>query len=219
MNNMIETSGHPLTMSSREIAELVSARHDNVKRTIERLAEAGTIARPPLEDVQETGGNNRTYITQEYRIGKRDSYVIVAQLSPEFTARLVDRWQELEKQAQDFDPAAILESPPSSRARSVLDVIAAPPVRPDPKTDDPLLPVLRAALDYEKFGDPEVDWEEQRLRRQFLEFWYGPAPSRESALLALEFVTRETEEFPGSPASKSMQAAADRYFRWCCGNG
>ena len=32
--------------------------------------------------------------------GKRDSIVVVAQLCPEFTARLVDRWQELEsKQA------------------------------------------------------------------------------------------------------------------------
>ena len=30
--------------------------------------------------------------------GKRDSIVVVAQLSPEFTARLVDRWQELEAQ-------------------------------------------------------------------------------------------------------------------------
>lgn len=31
----------------------------------------------------------------EYRIGKRDSYVIVAQLSPELTARLVDCWLAL----------------------------------------------------------------------------------------------------------------------------
>jgi phage regulator Rha-like protein len=34
-----------------------------------------------------------------YVVNKRDSYVVVAQLSPEFTARLVDRWQELEAQA------------------------------------------------------------------------------------------------------------------------
>lgn len=34
----------------------------------------------------------------EYHINKRDTYVIVAQFSPEFTARLVDRWQELENQ-------------------------------------------------------------------------------------------------------------------------
>ncbi|HHE3016903.1 TPA: phage antirepressor KilAC domain-containing protein, partial [Escherichia coli] len=31
--------------------------------------------------------------------GKRDSIVVVAQLSPEFTARLVDRWRELEEAA------------------------------------------------------------------------------------------------------------------------
>jgi phage antirepressor YoqD-like protein len=30
--------------------------------------------------------------------GKRDSIIVVAQLSPEFTAALVDRWSELEKQ-------------------------------------------------------------------------------------------------------------------------
>ena len=32
--------------------------------------------------------------------GKRDSIIVVAQNCPEFTARLVDRWQELEKQVQ-----------------------------------------------------------------------------------------------------------------------
>ncbi|HDI8700790.1 TPA: DNA-binding protein, partial [Escherichia coli] len=30
--------------------------------------------------------------------GKRDSIIVVAQLCPEFTARLVDRWRELEEQ-------------------------------------------------------------------------------------------------------------------------
>ena len=32
-------------------------------------------------------------------MSKRDSFVVVAQLCPEFTAALVDRWQELEAQA------------------------------------------------------------------------------------------------------------------------
>lgn len=34
-------SAAPLTMSSREIADLVDSRHDNVRVTIERLAERG----------------------------------------------------------------------------------------------------------------------------------------------------------------------------------
>ena len=82
----------PTTMTSREIADLVESRHDKVKQSIERLAARGVIALPPLGEYLDSLGRP----AQEYRIGKRDSYVIVAQLSPEFTARLVDRWQELE---------------------------------------------------------------------------------------------------------------------------
>ncbi|MBU9690568.1 phage antirepressor KilAC domain-containing protein [Burkholderia multivorans] len=96
-----------VTMNSVQIAELVEARHDSVKRAIERLAEKSVIALPPMVDMQIEGGNNRTYTTQVYVFrgeqGKRDSIIVVAQLSPEFTARLVDRWQELE--AQVIKPA------------------------------------------------------------------------------------------------------------------
>ncbi|QLI49426.1 antirepressor protein [Pseudomonas phage vB_PaeM_USP_18] len=81
-----------VTMSSVEIAELVGSRHDKVKQSIERLAKRGAIGLPPMGEVR----NHLGQLVAEYRIGKRDSYVIVAQLSPEFTARLVDRWQELE---------------------------------------------------------------------------------------------------------------------------
>jgi phage regulator Rha-like protein len=90
MPNLIGSS-NTLAMSSREIAELLDARHDSVKRTIERLAGKGVIELPPMVEIR-TATNTGT----EYRVGKRDSYVIVAQLSPEFTAALVDRWQELE---------------------------------------------------------------------------------------------------------------------------
>ena len=86
-----------LAMSSREIAELVDSRHDKVKQSIERLAEKGLISFTPAgENPGEQGGRPGTV----YLVNKRDSYVVVAQLSPEFTARLVDRWQELEEEAQ-----------------------------------------------------------------------------------------------------------------------
>ncbi|MDX0615129.1 DNA-binding protein [Sinorhizobium medicae] len=103
----------PVTMSSREIADLLEARHDSVKRTIERLAERGVIVAPPMVDEHFTDSMGRLRTEQVYRIGKRDSYVIVAQLSPEFTARLVDRWQELEQQATD--PARVLNDPAALR--------------------------------------------------------------------------------------------------------
>lgn len=87
------------TMSSREIAELVESRHDNVKVSIERLAERGVIRLPPMQETDIINNLGLPAKIKEYRVCKRDSYIIVAQLSPEFTAKLVDRWQELEANA------------------------------------------------------------------------------------------------------------------------
>jgi phage antirepressor YoqD-like protein len=84
-------------MSSREIAELVGSRHDNVKRTIETMAVSG-IVHPHSEDEWSADAIGRPRATRIYRVNKRDSFVVVAQLCPEFTAALVDRWQELESQ-------------------------------------------------------------------------------------------------------------------------
>ena len=103
---------HQQTMSSREIAELVESRHDNVRVTIERLAERGVIALPAMQE-KPTGGRPSVEYVFSGEKGKRDSLVVVAQLSPEFTGRLVDRWQELESQAAR-PPIAIPQSLPEA---------------------------------------------------------------------------------------------------------
>lgn len=95
-----------LTMSSREIADLVESRHDSVKRTIERLQDKGLIQLTPMVEVK----NHLGQIVTEYQLIKRDTYVVVAQLSPEFTARLVDRWQELENQQMPQIPQTLSEA-------------------------------------------------------------------------------------------------------------
>ena len=84
-----------LTMSSREIAQITESRHRDVCLSIRNLMNKGVIGgytESPYTHEQ----NGQVYY--EYHINKRDTYVIVAQFSPEFTARLVDRWQELESQ-------------------------------------------------------------------------------------------------------------------------
>lgn len=101
------TGGDAVSMSSQEIAELVEKRHDNVKRTIETLVERGTIQLPQIEEVK----NHLGQMVEQYLFagvtGKRDSFVVVAQLSPEFTGALVDRWQELEGVARPMTQAEI----------------------------------------------------------------------------------------------------------------
>lgn len=81
------------TMSSREIADLVNSRHDSVRRTMERLDERGVIQLTPMVEVNHKGQN-----VDVYHVNENHSYIVVAQLSPEFTARIVARWRELEAQ-------------------------------------------------------------------------------------------------------------------------
>lgn len=93
MNQLIASK--TVTMSSIEISVLVDKRHDNVKRTIEALVYKGVIASPQIEEKPTAGRTMSVYLFRGEK-GKRDSIIVVAQLSPEFTARLVDRWNELE---------------------------------------------------------------------------------------------------------------------------
>ena len=103
---MMRKNSSVLTMSSREIADLVESRHDSVKRTIERLQDKGLIQLTPMVEVK----NHLGQVVTEYQLIKRDTYVVVAQLSPEFTARLVDRWQELENQQMPQIPQTLSEA-------------------------------------------------------------------------------------------------------------
>lgn len=91
-NQLVTTSDQPLTMSSMDIAELLGKRHDKVKQSIERLNKKNLIGFTPLGEV-----NNLGQSLSVYHLNKRDSYIVVAQLSPEFTGAIIDRWQELEQ--------------------------------------------------------------------------------------------------------------------------
>ncbi|WP_376775620.1 phage antirepressor KilAC domain-containing protein [Serratia fonticola] len=126
-----------LAMTSLEIADLVGSRHDKVKQSIERLVEKGVIQLPPLGKVENKQSNSPNRFTDVYRFegeqGKRDSIIVVAQLSPEFTARLVDRWRELEgkgRTPQTFSEALRLAADledEKQRLKSQL-AVAAPKV-------------------------------------------------------------------------------------------
>lgn len=89
----IATFDTQLTMTSREIAELTGRRHDNVMTVCRNLKDDAV-----CPEIQETlyvnKQNGQSY--SQFVLSKRDSLVLVARLSPEYTAQIVDRWQELE---------------------------------------------------------------------------------------------------------------------------
>ncbi|AHJ63258.1 DNA-binding protein [Granulibacter bethesdensis] len=88
-------NGAGLTMSSREIAELCEARHNDVVATIVRLFDQGVLreSRKTTRTVAPEGGGRPT---QVYDLTKRDTLVVVSGYSAELRAKIIDRWQELE---------------------------------------------------------------------------------------------------------------------------
>ena len=108
INNL--TDSQKITMSSREIAQLIEKQHSNIKISAERLAEAGVIGTLASQEFTHNGN-----VYTEYLLNKRDSLILVAQNCPQFTARIVDRWQELEAQQK---PAASI---PQTYAQALLE--------------------------------------------------------------------------------------------------
>ncbi|EGH2794944.1 transcriptional regulator [Salmonella enterica] len=96
----LHESSNKISMTSRDIADLVGSRHSDVKRSIERLSERDVIQKPPMAFLERINGLGLTVRDEVYNFegedGKRDSIVVVAQLNPSLTAQLVDRWRELE---------------------------------------------------------------------------------------------------------------------------
>lgn len=114
-----------IKMTSTEIAELVGCRHADIMRSIDRLVKNGVIRQPPtafLERINNLGFKvkDKAYVFEGEQ-GKRDSIIVVAQNCPEFTARLVDRWQELEKQVRQ--PALPDFTDPVAAARAWADEV------------------------------------------------------------------------------------------------
>lgn len=110
MNELLpinDKNASALTMSSREITKLVNSRHSDVCKSIETLISKGVIGGyQPKPYTHPQNGQ----IYYEYFLNKRDTYILVAQFSPEFTAAVIDRWQELENKQMPQIPQTLSEA-------------------------------------------------------------------------------------------------------------
>lgn len=118
-----------IKMTSIEIADMVGCEHKNVKRSIERLMESGVIQLTPMENCGRINGlgltQNFSYYVFEGEQGRLDATILVAQLSPTFTAQLVYRWSELEKEVERLKQISLLPdfTNPAIAARAWADEV------------------------------------------------------------------------------------------------
>lgn len=94
MTDLTTTGGHAASMSSREIAELTDASHDNVLKTIRALVARGVVSGNETPYTHQQNGQ----VYSEFLLTYRDTMVVVSGYSVELRAKIIDRWQELEQQ-------------------------------------------------------------------------------------------------------------------------
>lgn len=87
----IGNHGVPLTMSSREIADLTGKDHDNVRRDIKNMAEGLSLS---FEEKSEPSSGGRP--SKVFLLPKRECLILVSGYNIELRARIIDRWMELE---------------------------------------------------------------------------------------------------------------------------
>ena len=85
------------TMTSVEIAELTGKRHDHVVRDLQELEKQGIIDLPKFGEREKYGNNNERTV---YRLPKREVLILTSGYSAKQRAAIIDRWLELEEQAQ-----------------------------------------------------------------------------------------------------------------------
>lgn len=90
-----------LSISTWRIAEMMGRenRHTDIIRTVDRLVSAQVVAKPPMAFWSKTDRLGRKGKPIDvYLLNERDSYIVIAQLDPVFTAQLVDEWQRLKEE-------------------------------------------------------------------------------------------------------------------------
>ncbi|WP_342210280.1 Rha family transcriptional regulator [Bartonella bovis] len=98
------------TMSSREIAELCDKEHRNVMRDIRQIF---TELKIELSDFAGSYKDSTGRILPCYHLPKRECLILVSGYSTTLRAKIIDRWQELEKQERNsqLDLANALQNP------------------------------------------------------------------------------------------------------------
>lgn len=117
-NNVSKSSAvaaMPLTMSSREIAELTQKQHRHVRRDIRKMFEELEMSEQGYAQIWTDPQNGQEY--EEYHLDKELTYTLVAGYNVKLRNAIIRRWMELETEAASHTKGNVDTTLPLRRAR------------------------------------------------------------------------------------------------------
>lgn len=93
---LLATQSSEMTMTLKEITDMLKVRHDNAMRVVENMAESPDFGE--LLKLRSSYKNNfgATLPLNTYALNKRQSIAVAARLNTSLLMAIIDRWQELE---------------------------------------------------------------------------------------------------------------------------
>ena len=93
-----------MTMTLKEITDLLDVRHNNAMRTVAEMAQDPDFGSVTQIEYRTKQGNS--YLT--YQLDKRQSIAVASRLHTALLMRIIDRWQELENQSKPSMPTTYI---------------------------------------------------------------------------------------------------------------
>ena len=96
LNELVLNNIGNLTMTLKEITDLLEVRHNNAMSTVEKMSKS-----PEFGDLLKISSSYKNNIganipIETYQLDKRQSIAVAAKLNTALLMRVIDRWQELE---------------------------------------------------------------------------------------------------------------------------
>ena len=116
MNNELRTSTKENTISSREVAEMMGLRHDNMMRKIEKINEVLLTSnlRSDKYWYESEYKDSTGRLLREYQVTKKGCELIAHKTEGQkgvlFTVRYMDKFEEMEKKLQKQLPGTYIEA-------------------------------------------------------------------------------------------------------------
>lgn len=102
------------TMSTREIADLCDKQHAHVMRDVRDML-VQLYGEADLSKFGSIEKDSRNRDQPVYRLPKRETLILVSGYRLDLRAKIIDRWEELERKVRSFDPMAALNDPAAMR--------------------------------------------------------------------------------------------------------